>query len=123
MARKRVWRHPNEFRRMAVERFNSCGNIVALAKELGIQRRLLCKWRQNFKAAAAIGEPHLENTREGKLRKELGHVKRLLAEKALEVDFFRGALQRVEARPEIAVESDTHMSVTLRAETREASSV
>lgn len=98
MARKRVWRHPKEFRRMAVERFNSCGNIVALGKELGIQRRLLYKGRENFEAAAAIGEPVQPNAREGKLRKELGHVKRLLAEKALEVDFFRGALQRVEVR-------------------------
>src|ERR1700730_7158683 len=45
MARRRFWRHPNEFKRMAVERFNNCQNIVALAKELGIQRRLLYKWR------------------------------------------------------------------------------
>jgi transposase-like protein len=45
MARRRFWRHPNEFKRMAVERFNNCQSIVALAKELGIQRRLLYKWR------------------------------------------------------------------------------
>lgn len=32
------------------------------------------------------------------LRRENGHLKRLLAEKALEVDFFKGALQQVEAR-------------------------
>jgi transposase-like protein len=83
---------------MAVERFNSCENIVALAKELGIQRRLLYKWREKLEAADAIGEPPPENAREGRLRKELGHVKRLLADKSLEVDFFRGALQRVEAR-------------------------
>jgi transposase-like protein len=98
MATRRVWRHPTEFKRMSVERFNSCENIGALAKELGIQRRLLYKWRGSFEAAEAIGEPAPPNVREGKLRKELGHVKRLLAEKALEADFFRGALQRVEAR-------------------------
>ena len=98
MATRRVWRHPNEFKRMAVERFNNCENIVALAKELGIQRRLLYKWRKNFEVADAIGEPVPPNAREGRLRKELGHVKRLLAEKALEADFFRSALQRVEAR-------------------------
>jgi transposase-like protein len=78
--------------------FNNCENIVALAKELGIQRRLLYKWRKNFEVADAIGEPVPPNAREGRLRKELGHVKRLLAEKALEADFFRSALQRVEAR-------------------------
>jgi transposase-like protein len=83
---------------MAVERFNSCENIVALAKELGIQRRLLYKWREDLEVTDSIGGPLLENSREGKLRKELSHIKRLLAEKTMEVDFFKGALQRVEAR-------------------------
>jgi hypothetical protein len=32
------------------------------------------------------------------LRKEVNHLKRVLAEKTLEVDFFRSALQKVEAR-------------------------
>jgi len=98
MTRKRVGRHPNEFRRMAVERFNSCENIVALAKELGIQRRLLYKWRDQFEAVGSSEEPPPENSREARLRKELSQLKRLLADKALQVDFFRGALQRVEAR-------------------------
>ena len=35
MATRRVWRHPNGFKWMAIERFNNCENIVALAKELG----------------------------------------------------------------------------------------
>jgi transposase-like protein len=70
MAKKRVGQYLNDFRRMAVERFNSCENIVALAKELGIQRRLPYKWRENFEAADSIGEPPPENAREGKLRKE-----------------------------------------------------
>jgi transposase len=98
MARKRVGRHPKEFRQMTVERFNSCENIVALASELGIQRTLLYKWRKKFEADEAIGDPVPVNAREGKLRKELGYVKWLLAEKAMELDFFRSALQRVEAR-------------------------
>jgi transposase-like protein len=98
MARKRVGRHAKEFRQMAVERFNSCENIVALASELGIRRKLLYKWRKKFEADEAIGDPDPVNAKEGKLRKELGYVKRLLAEKAMELVFLRGALQRVEAR-------------------------
>ena len=31
-------------------------------------------------------------------RKEIHQLKRLLAEKAMEVDFFKGALQKIEAR-------------------------
>ncbi len=48
MAKKRVGRYPKEFRRMAVERLKSCDNIVALAQELGVHRRLLYKWRDQL---------------------------------------------------------------------------
>ncbi len=112
MARKRVGRHPNEFRRMAIERFNSCENIVALAEELGIQRTLLYKWRKQFEAAEAIGDSIPPNAREGRLRKEIGYLKRLLAEKALEADFFRGALQEVEARRQRKESSGEQTSTT-----------
>ena len=37
-------------------------------------------------------------SREVTLRKEMSHLKRVLAEKVLEVDFFKGALHTVEAR-------------------------
>ncbi len=39
MAKKRVGWYPKEFRRMAVERLKNCDNIVALAHELGVNRR------------------------------------------------------------------------------------
>lgn len=42
--------------------------------------------------------PPPETSRESKLRKEVSQLKRLLADKAVEVDFFKGALQKVEAR-------------------------
>jgi hypothetical protein len=36
--------------------------------------------------------------RERTLRKEVGRLKRVLADKTVEADFFKGALQKVEAR-------------------------
>jgi len=33
---------------MVVERLKSCDNIVALAHELGLHRRLLYKWRDQL---------------------------------------------------------------------------
>ena len=52
------------------------------------------------RAAGAAGERHgpPANSREATLRKEVSRLKRVLAEKTLEVDFFKGALQKVEAR-------------------------
>jgi transposase-like protein len=72
-------------------------NITALCKELGIERRLLYKWRDELQPADRIGEPP-EHITEAELRRQVAQLKRLLADKTLEVDFFRGALQKVEAR-------------------------
>ncbi len=98
MARGRKGRYPNEFRRMAVERMKHCENIVALSEELGVHRRMLYKWRAKFDPVDIGDEPPSENPRESTLRKEVSQLKRLLAEKSLELDFFKGALQKVEAR-------------------------
>ena len=94
----RMGRYPKEFRRMAVERLKKCDNIVALSQELGVHRRLLYKWRDQLDPADVPEESLPENSRESTLRKEVHQLKRLLAEKTLEVDFFKGALQKIEAR-------------------------
>jgi transposase len=98
VAKKRVGRYPKEFRRLAVERLNRCENIVALSKELGVCRTLLYKWRAQLEPVDMQQGPPAENSRESTLRKEVRQLKRLLADKTLEVDFFKGALQKVEAR-------------------------
>ena len=98
MAKKRVGKFPKAFRQMAVDRLNQCENIVTLAKELGVSRRLLYTWREQLEPLeSAEGQPPA-NSREATLRKEVSRLKRVLAEKVLEVDFFKGALQQVEAR-------------------------
>lgn len=83
---------------MAVERLNSCDNIVALSEELGVHRRLLYQWRDRSDAMEGDEESPPGDSRELTLRKEISQLKRVLAEKTLELDFFKGALQKVEAR-------------------------
>lgn len=98
MGKKRVVRYSNEFRRMCVERLKQSDNIVELAKELDIHRRLLYRWRDELDPVVKSEWPPPQNTRESTLGKEVGRLKRVLADKTLEVDFFKGALQRIEAR-------------------------
>ena len=100
MERKKGERYGEKFRRRAIEQMNACDNIVRLSRRLGVQRRLLYKWRDDLEALYSQAESGLPalNSRESALRKELNRLKRLLAEKTVEVDFFKGALQRVEAR-------------------------
>jgi len=94
VAKRRKGRYPIEFRRMAVERLKRCENIVVLSEELGVHRRLLYKWRDQLAPVDIGDEPLPENPRESTLRKEVSQLKRLLAEKTVELDFFKGALQK-----------------------------
>lgn len=82
---------------MAVERFKCCENIEWLAKELGVPRQTLYRWEEETEGNANEGEPVAEKSRESRLRREVRELKRLVAKQALEVDFFKGALQKVEA--------------------------
>jgi transposase-like protein len=92
-------RYSVHFRQVAVERLRGCENIVALAKELGVSRRQLYRWRDELDPEEpGLGKPPGEKSRASTLRKEVNHLKRVLADKTLEVDFFRSALQKVEAR-------------------------
>lgn len=97
MGKKKVNKYPTAFRKMALERLKSCKNATELAAELGIHRTQLYKWRDQMEPVED-GPGPATNSRERELRKEIRELKRLLGEKVLEVDFFKGALQKVEAR-------------------------
>ena len=94
MERIKGQRYSSELRRQAIERMNACGNIVGLARELGVSRRVLYQWRDRLEQT----DSSPGRSRELILRKQILKLKRLLANKTLEVDFFRHALQRVGAR-------------------------
>jgi transposase len=94
VGRGRVGKYPEAFRRMALERMKDCASVTALAKELGVDRTVLYHWQRN----TDFSEGGTANSPVRKLRKEVRDLKRVLAEKTLEVDFFKGALQKIEAR-------------------------
>src|SRR5438067_6129795 len=75
-------------------------NITALAEELGIPLVRLYGWRHRldpqWPAAAESYTPRDEE--KITLRQQLREVNQLLAEKTREVDFFKGALQKIGAR-------------------------
>jgi hypothetical protein len=64
-----------------------CKSVDGLARELGVTRRCLYKWRAKL-AALQLGEEAVRpNTRAEAQRREMLQLKRMLAEKAMEVDF------------------------------------
>jgi transposase-like protein len=100
VGKKRVSRYSLEFRRIAVERMKGCNNIVGLAEELGVERKSLYLWREQIDPESVVRRPpgRPAKSREVELEKEVTRLKRVLADKTLELDFFKGALQKVTAR-------------------------
>jgi len=93
---RRYAKYTEEFRRRAVEQMKESDNLHALARKLGIDRRLLYDWRER---AADLRDQRTPANREAKKQEtEINELKRLLGEKTLEIDFFKGALQKVAAR-------------------------
>ena len=118
MGKKRVAQYSLEFRRIAVERMKGCNNIARLAKELGVERKSLYLWREELDPESVIkrktGPPG--KSREAELEKEVSRLKRVLADKTLELDFFRGALQKVEERRRQSKNSGGKTSTTTSGE-------
>jgi transposase-like protein len=75
----------------------NCETIVGLAKELGIDRRQLYRWRALLEEPDSL-QPAPATEQESLLRAENAQLKRALGEMALETDFFKGALHKITAR-------------------------
>ena len=64
-------RYPRKFQRMAVERMRTCQDVGELAKELGVTRRCLYKWRAKLDLAESGEESARASTHEGSYRKQV----------------------------------------------------
>jgi len=78
-----------------------------------VHRRMLYKWRDQLQPADGGKSQQSENPRrESTLHQENNQLKRALADKTLEVDFFKGALQKIEARRQQSKSSGERASTT-----------
>ncbi len=91
-----------EFRRDALEQMKTCTNIAELARQLGIRRKWLYHWRDQ--ATGRMSKPKQKpgskraSTAESRDQKRIRELERLVARQALEIDFFKGALLRIEEK-------------------------
>ncbi len=95
-------RHTKEFKARAVERMKGCPNVEGLARELQVSRQTLYEWKYGAEGALRKKRPKVpasaDSPRCMELKKQVVDLKLALADKTLEASFFKGALQRVEAR-------------------------
>ena len=93
-----------EFKLEALGRLEDAGNVQTLAEELGIRRELLYKWQKQFEASGPEGlrnsgrpRPVLSARERLEPDARIAELERKLGKQAMELDFFRGALRRIEA--------------------------
>ena len=110
--KKRRVRYSRAFRERAVERLKSCDSIAELAQELGVHRSVLYDWRDQLAPLYRAEWQKAEETGESRLERENRLLKQALGEKTLEVDFFKGALQKVAARRQANSKSGEAASTT-----------
>jgi transposase-like protein len=118
--KRRVWRFPDDFRAQAVQRVKEGETVRAVARDLDVDKRQVYAWIYKAERAAASeatvggsrgasrwqnrqtfqgrGRPPAADSEAETLRQENWRLKQALADKTLEVDFFKGALHKIEAR-------------------------
>lgn len=100
-----------EFKLKALERIRRGETIASLSQEFGVHRQLIYKWKDAYRdgvVPAPVGRPAkavaLARRAVGDgpseleaARRRVAELERKVGQQALELDFFRGALRRIEA--------------------------
>jgi transposase-like protein len=114
--RRRVWRYSDEFRQAAIVRIMKGELQKDVARDLDIGKRLLWSWRKKLAQGETRTQPAMptatEDAGEAMRRAEVQQLKELLAVKELVLSFFKGALQKVEARRRQSDSSGAKVSTT-----------
>jgi transposase len=86
------------FRKTAWERMKACEDVTALALELGIRRGQLYRFQNEALGRTPEPRPEswLKEKADERQRRRMAELERLVARQALELDFFKGALLRIE---------------------------
>ena len=96
-----------DFKQEAVRRMAQAATIIGLAKELGVRRKLLYQWRDQFRSEGRAGLERRRGRPPGSKSQtasppvpsaadlRIAELERLLGRKQLEVDFLKRAFEQV----------------------------
>ena len=105
--KKKAKSYSAEFKQEAVRRMAQAATIIGLAKELGVRRKLLYQWRDQFQAGDRVGLERRRGRPPGSRSQtvspaapsaadlRIAELERLLGRKQLEVDFLKRAFEQV----------------------------
>ena len=91
-------KYDEAFRQAALERMKSSQDVGALARELGVNRSQIYRWRNEGLGRKPVARPESwrQEKNDERQRRRIAELERLVARQALELDFFKGALLRIE---------------------------
>src|ERR1700678_3790495 len=105
--KKKARKYGVDFKQEAVRRMAHATTIVGLAKQLGVRRKLLYQWRDQFQAEGKAGLQRRRGRPPGSKSQtisppapspaelRIAELERLLGRKQLEVDFLKRAFEQV----------------------------
>jgi transposase len=105
--KKKAKSYSADFKQEAVRRMAQAKTIIGLARELGIRRKLLYQWREQFRAEGRAGLERRRGRPPGSKSQlvsppvpdaaelRIAELERLLGRKQLEVDFLKRAFEQV----------------------------
>ena len=91
-------KYDDDFRQTALERMKACEDVTGLALELGISRGQLYRFQREAlgRKPEPRSEAWLKEKADERQRRRIADLERLVAQQALELAFFKGALLRIE---------------------------
>jgi transposase len=105
--KKKARSYSVDFKQEAVRRMGQAETITGLAQELGVRRKLLYQWRDQFQAEGRAGLQRRRGRPPGSKSRpvsppepsaaelRIAELERLLGRKQLEVDFLKRAFEQV----------------------------
>ena len=105
--KKKARSYSVDFKQEAVRRMAQATTVIGLAKELGIRRKLLYQWRDQFRTGGRAGLERRRGRPPGSNSQtvsppapsatelRIAELERLLGRKQLEVDFLKRAFEQV----------------------------
>jgi len=88
------------FRQSVMERMKTCNDVSALVRELQVSRAQVYRWRDEALGRIPVQSPRtaaqIEEKKEQRQQRRIAELERLVARQALDLDFFKGALLRIE---------------------------
>jgi transposase-like protein len=78
----------------------TCNDVSALVRELQVSRSQVYRWRDEALGRTPVPSPRtagqIQEKKEEQQRRRIAELERLVARQALDLDFFKGALLRIE---------------------------